>query len=237
MSRQKQQLHPPSNPQIILSMYNHSWLLIRTRYALREIKIIYRKNKNVANQVHLVPEIYISTSNHPHHLGTDVVTFFLPRPQHLTKALLLTNIICPLPSISIIISHFVLRFMVCVCLHLVQLLMCVADFVFIWDCCRLPFLHTLVIYFGVFFWAVAKKRCTLLEYGQSKVKGRNESQTSTTEAEQSHMIDRNRTAPSAGHLFGLYTLQRPLSSQVHLVWPYSSKVHLFLATAQKNTPK
>ena len=30
---------------------------------------------------------------------------------------------------------------------------------------------------------VAKTRCTLLEYGQSKVKGRNESQTSTTEAE------------------------------------------------------
>ena len=30
------------------------------------------------------------------------------------------------------------------------------------------------------------------------------------------MIGRNRTAPSAGHLFGLYTLQRPLSSQVHL---------------------
>ena len=35
----------------------------------------------------------------------------------------------------------------------------------------------------VFFWAVAKTRCTLLEYGQSKVKGRNKSQTSTTEAE------------------------------------------------------
>ena len=32
------------------------------------------------------------------------------------------------------------------------------------------------------------------------------------------MIGRNRTAPSAGHLFGLYTLQRPLSSQVRLVW-------------------
>ena len=31
--------------------------------------------------------------------------------------------------------------------------------------------------------AVAKTRCTLLEHGQSKVKGRNESQTSTTEAE------------------------------------------------------
>ena len=31
--------------------------------------------------------------------------------------------------------------------------------------------------------AVAKTRCTLLEYGQSKVNGRNESQTSTTEAE------------------------------------------------------
>ena len=31
--------------------------------------------------------------------------------------------------------------------------------------------------------AVAKPRCTLLEYGQSKVKGRNEAQTSTTEAE------------------------------------------------------
>ena len=74
--------------------------------------------------------------------------------------------------------------------------------------------------------AVAKTRCTLLEYGQSKVKGRNESQTSTTEAEWSHMIGRNRTAPSAGHLFGLYTLQRPLSSQVHLVWP---PLHLGLA--------
>ena len=36
---------------------------------------------------------------------------------------------------------------------------------------------------GIFWGAVAKTRCTLLEYGQSKVKGRNESQTSTTEAE------------------------------------------------------
>ena len=35
----------------------------------------------------------------------------------------------------------------------------------------------------LFLGAVAKTRCTLLEYGQSKVKGRNESQTSTTEAE------------------------------------------------------
>ena len=35
----------------------------------------------------------------------------------------------------------------------------------------------------IVFRAVAKTRCTLLEYGQSKVKGRNESQTSTTEAE------------------------------------------------------
>ena len=39
-------------------------------------------------------------------------------------------------------------------------------------------------FFGyIFFRAVAKTRCTLLEYGQSKVKGRIESQTSTTEAE------------------------------------------------------
>ena len=36
---------------------------------------------------------------------------------------------------------------------------------------------------GVLFRAVAKARCTLLEYGQSKVKGRNESQTNTAEAE------------------------------------------------------
>ena len=36
---------------------------------------------------------------------------------------------------------------------------------------------------GIVFRAVAKTRCTLLEYGQSKVKGRKESQTSTTEAE------------------------------------------------------
>ena len=42
------------------------------------------------------------------------------------------------------------------------------------------------------------------------------------------MIGRNRTAPSAGHLFGWYTLQRPLTSQVHLVWP---PLHLVLATA------
>ena len=40
------------------------------------------------------------------------------------------------------------------------------------------------------------------------------------------MIGRNRTAPSAGHLFGLCTLQRPLNSQVHLVWP---PLHLVLA--------
>ena len=38
------------------------------------------------------------------------------------------------------------------------------------------------------------------------------------------MIGRNRTAPSAGHLFGWYTLQRPLRSQVYLVWP---PLHLF----------
>ena len=40
-------------------------------------------------------------TNHPHHLGTDV-TFFLPRPQHLTKSLLLFNIIYPPPSILIL---------------------------------------------------------------------------------------------------------------------------------------
>ena len=44
------------------------------------------------------------------------------------------------------------------------------------------------------------------------------------------MIGRNRTAPSAGHLFGWHTLQRPLSSQVHLVWP---PLHLVLATASE----
>ena len=45
----------------------------------------------------------------------------------------------------------------------------------------------LCFFFALYFYknlrAVAKTRCTLLEYGQSKVQGRNESQTSTTEAE------------------------------------------------------
>ena len=65
-------------------------------------------------------------------------------------------------------------------------------------------------------WHMAKARCRV--------------ETSTTEAEYSHMIGRNRTAPSAGHLFGWYTLQRPPSSQVHLVWP---PLHLVLATASE----
>ena len=44
------------------------------------------------------------TTNHPHHLGTDV-TFFLPR-SHLKKTLINTWYNIPPPSILIILLHF-----------------------------------------------------------------------------------------------------------------------------------
>ena len=77
------------------------------------------------------------TTNHPYHLGTDA-TFFLPRTQPLTKNLLLIHTSkynIPPPSISIILWHFVIWLMIFVCLHLVQLLMCILDFLFMWGCC------------------------------------------------------------------------------------------------------
>ena len=85
------------------------WLLIRTRYVRRETRLIYRKTK--ISRIRYTRYLRPGTTNHPHHLGTDV-TFFFPRPQHLKKTLI--NTICP-PSISIVLLHFVLWLMAFVC--------------------------------------------------------------------------------------------------------------------------
>ena len=87
------------------------------------------------------------TTNHPHHLGTDV-TFSLPRPQHLTKTSLFVNrsTIPPPPSVLITISHFVLWliFFLFVCTWCSC--WCVLLIFFIWDCCWLYFFYTYLLF-------------------------------------------------------------------------------------------
>ena len=65
---------------------------VRTGYVFREIQIIYRK-KAKRSRIRYTRYQRPGTTNHPHHLGTDV-TFFLPRPQDLKT---LINTRCDIP--------------------------------------------------------------------------------------------------------------------------------------------
>ena len=72
--QQQQQLYPPSNPLIIPWIYNHGWLLIRTRYARREIQILYINKTKISRTRYQYQRP--GTTNHPHYLGTGVVWRF-----------------------------------------------------------------------------------------------------------------------------------------------------------------
>ena len=102
------------------SMSIQPWLLIRTRYARRETHILYRQKTKIS-RIRYTRYQRPGTTNHPHHLGTDVTVF---RPHHNTSGRYCTwliNTIYPPPSILIIISHIVLWLMIlfvctwCIC--------------------------------------------------------------------------------------------------------------------------